>query len=338
MLTFRDYMESALYDPKVGFYSRRTPKEDFYTAPELHPLFAEILSEEICSRLKTVSDARPKSPLFIVEMGSGSGNLARQIIMAIKKRDPQWLGRTRYILVERVEDLLLESIMSLQDTGARLLGYSKLDQLQPMCGVFFSNELADALPVHVIEKQGGRMRELYVRSKRKHGGKLETRLGLLSSRALVHEARRIAAHLPEGGRHAVNLEARVWIRRIGAILKAGSVITVDYGRRFPAGAPNPPRAFYRHTVGADLTARMGRQDLTASVDFNDLIREGERAGMTTSSFHTLGRFLIDRGILSRLPLGADAAAFSERARAKTLFHPDGMGERFKVLIQEKSEC
>lgn len=338
MLTFRDYMESALYDPKEGFYSRRIPKEDFYTAPELHPLFAEILSEEICARLKTLFEARRKSPLFIVEMGSGNGNLARQIIMAIKKRDPQWLGRTRYILVERVESLLLASIMSLQDTGARLLGYSKLAQLQPMYGVFFSNELADALPVHVLEKQGGRMRELYVSSNRKHGGKLRTRLGLLTSRALVHEARRIAPHLPEGGRHAVNLEARAWIRCVGGILKAGSVITIDYGKRFPAGAPNPPRAFYRHTVGSDLTARPGAQDLTASVDFNDLIREGQRAGLATASFTTLGRFLIDRGILSRLPLGADPAAFTQRAKAKTLFHPEGMGDRFKVLIQEKAAC
>ena len=36
MRTFRDFMESALYDPERGFYSTRTQTADFYTAPELH--------------------------------------------------------------------------------------------------------------------------------------------------------------------------------------------------------------------------------------------------------------------------------------------------------------
>ncbi|MEK7743164.1 MAG: hypothetical protein AAB578_02150, partial [Elusimicrobiota bacterium] len=51
---------------------------------------------------------------------------------------------------------------------------------------------------------------------------------------------------------------------------------------------------------------------------------------------TLGRFLLDRGVLDLLPRGASAEEYSERNRVKTLFHPDGMGESFKVLIQEKA--
>ena len=43
MRTFRDFMESALYDPEEGFYSTRTQTADFYTAPELHPAFGADL-------------------------------------------------------------------------------------------------------------------------------------------------------------------------------------------------------------------------------------------------------------------------------------------------------
>jgi len=328
-------MERSLYDPAAGFYSRRTPGADFYTAPELHPAFADALTEELAIRLESIRDLRPTAPRFIVEMGSGDGTLARQILTRLKAAHPRIFDSLRYILIEKVESLLLDSILSLQDTGARLLGYTRLEDLQPLCGVFFSNELVDALPVHLVEKRGGRMREVYVESKE---GCCRPLLGAFSSIELSRAAREIAPFLPEGGRHAVGLEAVAWMRTVSRALKVGSVITVDYGKRFPEGAPNPPRAFYRHTVDSDLTSRTGAQDLTASVDFNALIREGERAGLANASFRTLGRFLIDRGILSRLPLGGSPAAFTQRARVKTLFHPDGMGERFKILIQEKAAC
>lgn len=333
MSTFRDFMETSLYDPREGFYAVRRPREDFYTAPELHPAFASVLASEICERLKALSAAKPAEPLFIVEVGSGDGTLARQVLGAVREQSPAWLPRVRYLLVERVERLLLESIVALKDLGAKLLGYSRLEDVPRLCGVIFSNELYDALPFHVLEKNGGRVQEVYV--ERLPGGGTRERLGLISKRSLVHAARAVAPRLQEGGRHAVSLEARAWIRRMSGVLKAGSILTVDYGKRFPSGTPNPPRGFFRHSATEDLSARPGRQDLTASVDFSALIEEGERCGLKTVSFGTLGSFLLERGILSRLPAGDTAEAFAERSKVKTLFHPEGMGEAFKVLIQEK---
>src|SRR5581483_2426292 len=87
------------------------------------------------------------------------------------------------------------------------------------------------------------------------------------------------AALQEGERHAVNLEARRWLGLLRAKLKAGYLITIDYGRRM-AGAPNPPRSFERHRVGDDaLTERPGSKDLTASVDFDALIDGGKQEGL-----------------------------------------------------------
>ncbi|MFH1725929.1 MAG: SAM-dependent methyltransferase [Elusimicrobiota bacterium] len=335
MITFRDFMESSLYDPETGFYPHRRSRDDFYTAPELHPAFAEVLAGEIAARLHAVAEARPAAPLFIVEMGSGDGALARQVLGALKENHRRWFCRARYVLVERVESALLESIFSLQDVGAQLLGYSRLDEIQPLCGVLFSNELVDAMPVHLLEKRDREMREVFVDRRCGRGRCLGARLGIPSRRELSDAARRVGPSLPEGGRHAVSLEARTWMRTVARVLKAGSVITVDYGKRFAPRAPNPPRSFYRHTTGDDILARPGRQDLTASVDFSQLIAEGERRGLRTASYTTLGRFLLERGILQRMPSGMCAAAFAERSRIKTLFHPEGMGDVFKVLVQEK---
>lgn len=330
MITFRDFMEASLYDPKQGFYYRRSPRRDFYTAPELHPAFADILAYEICERLKrTASRSRDrKSPFFVVEMGSGDGTLSRQVLRALKDSHPEWFSRIRYVLVERVETLLLDSVVSMKDVAGRVLGYTRLEDVPRLRGVLFSNELIDAMPVHLLEKRDGRVQEVYV-----EGG--QERLGAFSRRELADAASEVAPLLDEGQRHAVNLESRAWLSAVARVLQAGAVITVDYGRNNALGLPNPPRAFYRHSVNDQLLARPGRQDLTASVDFSDLIARGEKLGMRAAHFSTMGRFLLDRGILQRLPAGQAPADFSERNKIKTLFHPEGMGDVFKVLIQEK---
>lgn len=331
-------METALYDAERGFYSVRTPKSDFYTAPELHPAFARVLAGEVAARLERVRAVRPRSPLFVVEMGSGDGTLARQVLTALKEDHPRLFLRIRYVLVERVERLLLDSIVSLHAVGGELLGYSRLEDMPPVCGVFLSNELVDALPFHVLMKTGGVMKELHVRPRRKHGrpgGAVESVPGPLSRRALAPAARRVAPSLRDGQTHAVCLESERWMSLVAKRLRAGSVITVDYGKRFGPADPNPPRGFRAHSHCTDLAADAGSQDLTASVDFAALSRHGAAHGLSEASYSTLSSFLIERGILSHLPKGDSTEAWAERAKIKTLFHPEGMGEAFKVLIQEK---
>ena len=331
-------METALYDPERGFYAVREAKADFYTAPELHPAFARILAVEVVARLAKVRAERPRSPLFVVEMGSGHGRLARQLLTALKEDHPRWFRRIRYVLIERVEKRLLDSIFDLQDLGAGVLGYSSLEDMPPVCGVFLSNELVDAFPVHVLTKHGGKVAELHVRPRRKHGrpGRaLKAMAGPLSTPALRPHARAVARSLNEGGAHAVSLEAAAWMALVSKRLKAGSVLTVDYGKRFGAGDPNPPRGFRAHSHVGDLLAGAGKQDLTASVDFTALEAHGEACGLKSVHFGPLSSFLIERGILGLLPKGDSAEAWAERAKIKTLFHPEGMGEAFKVLIQEK---
>lgn len=330
MITFRDFMESALYDPKSGFYETREPKNDFYTAPELHPAFGGILAAEIVARLERLAAQGVPAPYFIVEMGSGNGTLARAILRSIKESRPEWLDRATYVLVERSESRLIASVLKLRAEGYMVMGHSKLAEMAPGPGVFLSNELVDAFPAHLLEKRDGRVQEVYVTDGKE-------KLGELSRIELAGYAHRISEHLPEGGRHAVNLEARKWLRDVSSRLTAGAVITIDYGRRYGPQVPNPPRAFFRHHVSDNLVERPGEQDLTVNVDFDELIEEGEMAGLRLASYDTMSRFLIDRGIIDRLAqaAGDDLASYKERNKIKQLLHPDGMGEVFKVLIQEK---
>jgi len=162
MVTFRDYMESALYSAG-GYYERRTPMEDFYTAPELHPAFAGVLAGEIVERFKALSQAGVPAPYFVVEMGSGEGRLGANILRRFREAHGEWLPKLRYVFVERSEAALLRSIL---DAGAsdRVLGYSRLEDVPACSGVFLSNELVDAFPVHLLQKRDGRIYEVYVQT------------------------------------------------------------------------------------------------------------------------------------------------------------------------------
>lgn len=328
MRTFRDFMEAALYDPERGFYPRRTPTEDFYTAPELHPAFGGVLAAYLLRRLDSLKAAGAPGPLSVVEMGSGSGLLARQILKTLDGSRPGWGPGLRYVLVERDRGRLLESVRSLGGSDRRVLGYSRLEDLPACSGVFLSNELVDAFPLHLLEKRDGVVREVCVEESGREV------LSDLSSPELEAHAYAVAESLHEGQRHAVNLEVLRWLKTAAEKLERGCLLTIDYGKRFH-GEPNPPRTFRRHATDAAVTEAQGEKDITASVDFEALIQEGERLGLVLESYQTLSRFLIDGGIQDWLAKGEDAASLRSRAQVKTLIHPEGMGEVFKVLIQRK---
>ena len=47
-----EFMTEALCNPEYGYYNNKVPigrKGDFVTAPELHPIFAQTLTEQLLS-------------------------------------------------------------------------------------------------------------------------------------------------------------------------------------------------------------------------------------------------------------------------------------------------
>lgn len=325
-------MESALYDPERGFYTRRTPTEDFYTAPELHPAFAGVLAGELGRKLLSLKTRGVPGPYALVEMGSGDGTLARGILKEMSRNLPPGLEmeELRYTLVERSRQSLLDSVVNLSASFSNVIGSSRLEELHPCAGVFFSNELVDAFPVHLLEKRDGEIYEVYVEESGRSA------LAELSTEELTAHAKAVSPSLSEGERHAVNLEALRWIRTVSTRITEGFLLTIDYGKRFGPGGVNPPRSFFKHTSDRLVTEAKGTKDITASVDFDALIKEGEGQGLKTLSFTTLSRFLIDGGIERWLPGDPEGLeAVKSRSKIKTLLHPEGMGEAFKVLIQEK---
>jgi SAM-dependent MidA family methyltransferase len=96
--------------------------------------------------------------------------------------------------------------------------------------------------------------------------------------------------------------------------------------------------YWKHQAVEDPYVRIGEQDITAHVNFSDLMRAGAGVGLETEAFTTQMSFLMELGILhefERLAPRRDADAVQRRMALKKLFLPGGMGERFKVLLQRK---
>ncbi len=332
MRTFRDFMESALYDPEKGFYSTRTQTADFYTAPELHAAFGSVLADRLAALLRRAKEARPGEPLSLVEAGCGDGTLATQVARRLRERHPDVAAGLTFVLLDRSRRDLTTAARALTAFGLKVEACTGIERLPRFTGVLYSNELFDALPAHLLEKKDGNIYEVYV------DGNGAPALGGVSSPELAAHAAAIMAALAEGERHAVSLEAPRWMAEAAARLNAGFLLTVDYGKRFTHETPNAPRAYRAHRIEADLTARPGEQDLTVPADFNALIAAGEKAGAPLESFTSLSRFLLEGGIEEFLlaAAGDDASSYKQRAQIKTLLHPEGMGEAFKVMIQRKS--
>jgi SAM-dependent MidA family methyltransferase len=148
----------------------------------------------------------------------------------------------------------------------------------------------------------------------------------------------------EGQEAEVNLNAAGWLAEAGRVLKRGLILTIDYGFLAPS-LYSPERmsgtykCMYMHNLNDEPYVNIGRQDITAHVDFSNLIRSGEALGLHTVKYTPQGQFLIDWGVLGimeRESGNTDAPGHGRNMAIKNLFLPGSMGSSFKVLLQSKN--
>jgi SAM-dependent MidA family methyltransferase len=179
-LSFRDFMESALYDPELGYYNtprlKIGPAGDYYTSSNVHAAFGASLACQFAGLLDQfesaggpgVADSDRSAPgvLTIVEVGPGTGQLAHDILTALDVEHPELYSRIKYVMVERsaaMERRQREKLSAysgkIEWAGTKEYGNPGL---RDITGIVFSNELVDAFPVHVVRKTPEGMEELYV--------------------------------------------------------------------------------------------------------------------------------------------------------------------------------
>ena len=300
VLSFAEFMELALYHPRLGYYRRerarvgRSAETDFYTATSSGPIFGELVAAAAVALL----DGADPAGFTFVEIGAepGGGVLAG---------------------------------VAHPFGAARAVRVGEEPALTGRC-VVFSNELFDAQPVRRFVRTGGAWRELGVGAT-EGGGLAECVLpGAVAESWLPAEAEE--GYVFDAPRAATELAGRL---AEGAW--TGVFVAFDYGKWWVQLAGECPggtaRAYHRHRQHNALLARPGEQDLTAHVCWDWLeaaLTERGFAGAAVDSQEAF--FMRHAGGFLEKTLTAEGGGFSPRKLAlMQLLHPGNLGQKFQVL-------
>ena len=331
-------MQVALYHPMGGYYTSGRAigaAGDYFTSPAAHPAFGALIAVQL-HRMWQLLDS--PSTFDVIEMGAGDGLLAAAVAGHAPALGQRFAQALRYVRVDR--RVARETAVHTKVRRHRLVAGGV--PVRNAVGCFISNELLDAFPVHRFRVEGRAVKELFV-TLDEHD-ELAEALGDPCTPMLEQRIRQLGFELGDGFSGEVNLGIGPWMRAVSDALERGFVLTIDYG--YPAkvlyGADRSAgtlKTYYHHSEGGSPYVRIGRQDMTAHVDFSSVIAEGEALGLRPLTLMPQSSFLKGLGVqamldrlktvqLSRGELSANTMAMLE------LVKPGGLGG-FGVLIQER---
>ena len=350
-LSFARYMEMALYEPGLGYYSN--PGQvfgaagDFVTAPELTPLFGATLARQVSPWLK--DPALAGSGQVVLEVGGGSGMLAAQLLNAL---DNVGHHEVRYLILELSAERREHQRQTLKSLAPGLMDrVGWLDTFpESFAGVVVANELLDAMPVQLFEWQADAEAELqemgvtwvdgrFAWAPRPADAVLTETVAALRNRLGPEGAQ---WHSPY--RSEICPAQQAWMRTLADCMTAGVVMLLDYGFAAPEYY-HPQRdqgtlmCHYRHRSHADPFLWPGLSDITAHVDFTALARAATAEGFSLVGYTSMAAFLLNAGLLDELadlPREPESFWFAQAQAVQQLISEAEMGELFKVIAFEKN--
>jgi SAM-dependent MidA family methyltransferase len=335
-ISFAEFMQHALYAPGLGYYVSGTTKfgadGDFVTAPEISPLFGQVLARQVAAVLAQLDDGQ------ILELGAGSGVLAATILRKLEVLNAL---PDRYYILEVSADLTQRQHQHLRteapDLAARVEWLSELPD--DFSGVIVANEVADALPVERFTKSGGLLKQIRVASENGSFRWQQAAAPDLLAAAVDDIEKEIGGQLPDNYQSEICLALSPWIKNLVKSLQEGFIFLFDYGitrREFYAPDRHEGwlRCHYRHRAHSDPLILPGIQDLTAWLDFSALAAAAVEGGAGIAGFVSQAHFLINGGLQEEL---ADFTSLPVKEQlelsrqTKLLTLPGEMGENFKCI-------
>lgn len=350
-ITFERFMALALGHPEHGYYSRQDLRwgagGDYETSPEVHPIFGYLWGRQVLECWGRLG--RPR-PFHLVEPGAGSGAFMAGVLTWLRARAPECFEAVRPTVLDGHPHRLDQQRAALAARGFQVPGCEVehaltedwLSRGGAVTGVVISNEFFDALPVHLVQREGDTLREWYVTQT---GGRLAVEPGALSTEAVRAYFDGLGLLPGDGARAEVGLAARDAMRRFAARVERGYILTVDYGyeaRELYTSwrTQGTLMAFRGHSPQPDPLDQPGLTDLTYHVDFTTLAAAAATEGFTAAPLTTQAEALTVLGLADALRVASERAHqdvhryAAERRVAETLTDMSGLG-RIRVLAMAK---
>ena len=309
LVSFEEFMAYALHDPQHGYYAHRISTVgrggDFTTTAEISPALAKAIAHWLDRHL------RETKCRHVIELGPGRGALAAAVRQAMSWHR-RW--RTQWHLVETSSTL--RAIQQRRPELRRAHWHDSIEEALEACGgvaCLYSNEFFDAFPVRLFQRAPLDWQEVFLTQQ-------------------MQEQLRVPLSLPDssvwqqtwqcGQRVEVHESVQRWLQSLGRQWQRGAMLTIDYGAEvselYQRQMHGSVRAYLaqQRLVGEAIYQNIGRQDLTADVNFTDLM-EWSKGFASEQSLCTQAEFLT--------PF-VDAANAGDRYS----IDPWGAGEAFRV--------
>lgn len=338
-ITYSEYMEAALYTPENGYYMKPGTKigktGDFYTSSNVYNVFGSCLGRWTA---KVIREA--KLTPGILEIGGGTGKLAFDLLSSLRRTDSELFKQLTYTIID-------SSPFHQSEQKERLAEFTNVTFLEEIpaslkfTGIIVSNELFDALPVHVIEKKQGVLNEVFIKE---HDGRFFETSERLSDSRIQEYIQLQSIEIAENQRFEIPIKMVDMISTISSTLAKGVVVTFDYGYTQPEWTEavhkkGSLRGYYRHQLVEDILQQPGQMDLTTHIHFDALQHYGERAGLRFERLQSQADFLIGAGLFTELEDHQNLNPFSDTAKRnraiRSLVMPGGISSYFRVMLQSK---
>jgi SAM-dependent MidA family methyltransferase len=339
-INFAEFMHLALYAPGLGYYSAGSQKfgdgktggGDFVTAPQISPLFAQTLSNQIAQVINITHGN-------ILELGAGTGKLAADILLTLAENDS---APAKYFILEvsdHLRQVQLETLCNILPQGL----VQRVEWLTELPlnfdGVILGNEVLDAIPVHIVHVMDDGIYERGVVIK---GEGFAWQDNILDKPRLLEVVSKL--NLPEGYVTEVCPAASGLIASLANALQQGVILMIDYGfgaREYyhPQRNQGTIMCHYKHYAHTDPLIYIGLQDITAHVDFSQITMLCNPHGIILAGYASQAQFLMNCGILEIMSQVSphDMARYAPLAAvAQKLLSPAEMGDLFKVIAFSKN--
>jgi NADH dehydrogenase [ubiquinone] 1 alpha subcomplex assembly factor 7 len=311
------YMALCLGHPLHGYYMTRDPfgvSGDFTTAPEISQVFGELIGIW-CGQVWHMMGS--PSSFALVELGPGRGTLMKDLWRATAKV-PGFHAAAETHFVE-ISPVLREAQKQSVDNAQ---WYESVEKLPFRPSIVIANEFFDAIPIRQFEQQDGKVYERVI-------GLTDHELSF----ALL-PSQKANPFLSDGVFEDSAARSGVAFT-LGHLIKenGGAGLIIDYGHRKSA-LGDTLQALKAHTPRS-LLETPGQADITSHVDFEELARAFQSAGVAVNELLTQGEFLNHMGLAIRTEALARTLRFREHdqfvAASKRLADDVEMGQLFKVL-------
>ena len=340
-ISFRDFMQHALYEKDLGYYSSKEEvigsKGDFITAPEQGKIFANSLANQCAVIIREITGAA------VLEFGAGTGALVINILKKLKEMEclPE-----HYFIVDVSATLIDCQKKRLQKEVPELASIVSWVSSVPreFSGIIIANEVADAFPFERFVKTDNEVLQVCVLN-----GKEKFEYDLIPAKKKLCDyiyalEEKLDRKLTNGYLSEVSFEAQDWIKDIACKMKAGIFLMLDYGvSRKEYYAPHREqgwtRCHFMHHAHNEPLIYPGIQDITTWVDFSVLSEVAVDNDMKIDGFLNQSQFIINNGIEENFQNfeQLDIKTQLELSRQiKLLTLPDQMGENFKCLGLSKN--